>query len=81
MRREGKDGSPPKPITRRSRTCTTAQIAVEDASWLVNHEGIVDRFDLVTVEVTDELDFGRALTRGIAAAGAMASLWRRRISH
>lgn len=53
-------------------------IALDDAIWLVSHEGLVQRFDLAALEVTDQLDievtnpngYG-GLARGLVAAGAI----------
>jgi DNA-binding beta-propeller fold protein YncE len=46
-------------------------VAIGDAIWLVEAGGPVRRFDLASLEVTDTLDLGPGLYRGIAAAGAI----------
>ena len=46
-------------------------IAADDAIWLVDHEGIVRRFDLATRQITDRLEFDGGVSGGVAAAGAI----------
>ena len=46
-------------------------LAVDDAIWMLNHEGIVHRFDLETRVISDSIETGENLNGGIAAAGAV----------